>query len=85
MCFFSSPKAPTPPPPAAAPSAMDVATSGNRAPVLQNAYDPSSPESGVAAEKGSAMNRAKGTSQLRVDLDPTLANVGKQTGLQINK
>ena len=28
------------------------------------------------------MNRAKGTSQLRVDLDPTPANVGKQTGLQ---
>ena len=36
-------------------------------------------------KKAHAMNRAKGTSQLRVDLDPTLANVGKQTGLQINK
>jgi hypothetical protein len=83
MCFFNSRAPAEPPAPAAAPET--VATAGNRAPVLQNQYDPSSPESGVAAEKGSAMNRAKGTSQLRVDLDPTLANVGKQTGLQINK
>ena len=59
------PKAPEPPAPAPAPTAQEVATVGNRAPVLQNQYDPSSPESGVAAEKGSAMNRAKGTSQLR--------------------
>ena len=77
MCFFSSPKAPEPAPPPAAPPA------GN--PVLANMYDPSSPESGMAAEKGAVSNKAKGTSQLKVDLDPTVASMGKATGLQINK
>jgi len=81
MCFFSQPSstpAPvTPPPPAAAPPAAQN-------PVLSNSYDPSSPEGGVAAEKGSAMAKAKGTSQLKVDLDPTLAGMDNQTGLQIN-
>jgi|TARA_E500000178_G_scaffold320116_1_gene342978 hypothetical protein len=48
-------------------------------------YDPSSPESGMAAEKGAVSNKAKGTSQLKVDLDPTVASMGKATGLQINK
>tara|TARA_Y100000589_G_C27024437_1_gene576297 strand:+ start:289 stop:447 length:159 start_codon:yes stop_codon:yes gene_type:complete len=52
---------------------------------MTNIYDPSSPESGVAAEKGSVMNKAKGTSQLKVNLDPTVENMGKGTGLQINK
>lgn len=78
MCFFSSPSpSPEPaPPPAAPPSAN---------PVLTNMYDPSSPESGMAAEKGAVSNKAKGTSQLKVDLDPTISNMGKGTGLQINK
>lgn len=76
MCFFNS-KSPEPaPPPAAPPSAN---------PVMTNIYDPSTPESGVAAEKGSAMNKAKGTSQLKVNLDPTVTNMGKGAGLQINK
>jgi hypothetical protein len=48
-------------------------------------YDPSNPESGVYAEKGSIMNKAAGTSQLVVELDPTTQNLGKGTGLQINK
>jgi hypothetical protein len=76
MCFMSTPKAEPAPPPAAPPSA---------APVLTNMYDPSNPESGMAAEKGSAMNKAKGTSQLQVNLDPTMANSDKGTGLQITK
>lgn len=76
MCFFNS-KSPEPaPPPAAPPSAN---------PVMTNIYDPSTPESGVAAEKGSAMNKAQGTSQLKVNLDPTVTNMGKGAGLQINK
>ena len=75
MCFGGS--APTPAPPPAAPP------SGN--PVMTNMYDPSSPESGMAAEKGAASNKAAGTSQLKVDLDPTISNMGKGTGLQINK
>ena len=77
MCFFSSSKAPEPAPPPAAPPSVN--------PVMTNMYDPSSPESGIAAEKGSVMNKAKGTSQLKVNLDPTVANMGKGTGLQINK
>ena len=77
MCFFNSPSAPEPAPPPAAPAA------GN--PVLTNMYDPSSPESGMAAEKGAVSNKAKGTSQLKVDLDPTVASMRKATGLQINK
>lgn len=76
MCFFSS-KSPEPAPPPAAPPSVN--------PVMTNIYDPSSPESGVAAEKGSAMNKAKGTSQLKVNLDPTVTNMGKGAGLQINK
>ena len=76
MCFFSSPSPEPAPPPAAPPSAN---------PVLTNMYDPSSPESGMAAEKGAVANKAKGTSQLKVDLDPTVSNMGKGTGLQINK
>lgn len=76
MCFFSSPSPEPAPPPAAPPSAN---------PVLTNMYDPSSPESGMVAEKGAVSNKAKGTSQLKVDLDPTVSNMGKGTGLQINK
>lgn len=78
MCFFSPPKTPTPPPPAAAPDA------NSRAPVLANSYETSTPESGIAAERGATMARARGTSQLRVDLDPTLAGMDNSTGLQIN-
>ena len=81
MCFGGgSPTvvepAPPPPPPAAPPAAS---------PVMTNMYDPSSPESGMAAEKGAVSNKAKGTSQLKVDLDPTTQSMGKGTGLQINK
>lgn len=68
--------APAPPPPAAPPSAN---------PVMTNMYDPSSSESGMAAEKGAVSSKAKGTSQLKVDLDPTTQTMGKATGLQINK
>ncbi len=74
MCFMGK-QDPAPPP--AAPPAPN--------PVLTNMYDPSSPESGKAAEKGAIQNKAAGTSQLRVDLDPTLSNIDKNTGLQINK
>ena len=76
MCFGGS-KSPEPAPPPAAPPAPN--------PVLTNMYDPSSPESGEAAEKGAVQDKSKGTSQLRVDLDPTLSNIDKNTGLQINK
>lgn len=76
MCFFGSPKTDPAPPPAAPPSAN---------PVMTNMYDPSTPESGMAAEKGAVSNKAKGTSQLKVDLDPTIQSMGKGTGLQINK
>jgi hypothetical protein len=48
-------------------------------------YDPSNPESGMAAEKGAVQGKAKGTSQLKVDLDPTVSNLGKGAGLQITK
>lgn len=75
MCFGGS--APTPAPPPAAPPSVN--------PVMTNMYDPSSPESGMAAEKGAVSNKAAGTSQLKVDLDPTVSNMGKGTGLQINK
>lgn len=75
MCFGGS--APTPAPPPAAPPSVN--------PVMTNMYDPSSPESGMAAEKGAVSNKAAGTSQLKVDLDPTISNIGKGTGLQINK
>jgi len=73
MSGTSPPAAPAP----AAPAAVN--------PVLTNMYDPSSPESGMAAEKGAVQGKAKGTSQLKVDLDPTISNLGKGTGLQINK
>ena len=86
-----APVAPPPPaPPAPAPvygtsyaSSGAVDAQGN--PVMQNIYDPSNPESGVSAEKGATLRKARGTSQLRVDLDPVVANMAKQTGLQINK
>lgn len=74
MC---GPSAPPPAPPPAAPAAVN--------PVLTNMYDPSNPESGMAAEKGAVQGKAKGTSQLKVDLDPTVSNLGKGTGLQITK
>lgn len=99
MCFFSTPSAPaaasvapTPvaPPPPAPPAPAPVmgsssASSGGQNAVMSNAYDPSNPESGVNAEKGATLRKARGTSQLRVDLDPVVANMAKQTGLQINK
>ena len=75
MCLFGS-SSPAPAPPPAAPPSAD--------PVMTNMYDPSSPESGMAAEKGAVSNKAKGTSQLQVDLDPTVTNLGTATGLQIN-
>jgi hypothetical protein len=81
MCF-SSPSPPPPqqiapaPPPAAPPSAN---------PVMTNMYDPSSPESGQAAELGAAANAAAGTSQLKIPLDPTVQNMGTGTGLQITQ
>lgn len=78
MCFGgSSAPAPQPAPPPAAPPAVN--------PVMTNMYDPSSPESGTAAEKGAVLNKAKGTSQLKVNLDPVSQEMGKGTGLQINK
>ena len=100
MCIFRTPSVPAPaavaptppapPPPAPPPpapvmgtSAMAMDASGK--PVMQNVYDPSNPESGVQAEKGATLKKAQGTSQLRVDLDPVVANMAKQTGLQINK
>jgi hypothetical protein len=76
MCFGGSKAAPTPPPPAAPPAVNPVQT---------NMYNPSTPESGDAQEKGAVADKAAGTSQLRVDLDPTLTNMGKGTGLQITK
>tara|TARA_R110000851_G_scaffold206712_1_gene358729 strand:+ start:420 stop:671 length:252 start_codon:yes stop_codon:yes gene_type:complete len=83
MCFPSAPAAP--PPPAAIAPAPPPAAAGAPNPVMTNMYDPSSPESGTAAEKGALAGKAAGTSQLRVDLDPTTTNVDKGTGLQINK
>ena len=77
MCFGGSPKAPDPAPPPAAPPAVN--------PVMTNLYDPSSPEAGVAQEKGAAQKKASGTSQLKVNLDPTISSMGTATGLQINK
>tara|TARA_R110000868_G_scaffold122806_2_gene325627 strand:- start:825 stop:1040 length:216 start_codon:yes stop_codon:yes gene_type:complete len=71
MCFGGSTPEPAPPP--AAPGAAD--------PVLTNMYDPA----GTAAEKGAASNKAAGTSQLKVNLDPTVSNIDKGTGLQITK
>ena len=77
MCMSGSPPPAAPAPPPAAPAAVN--------PVLTNMYDPSNPESGMAAEKGAVQSKAKGTSQLKVDLDPTVSNLGKGTGLQITK
>jgi len=98
MCFFSTPSMPAPaavtptppaPPPPAPPAPAPVmgtsAASGGQNPVMSNIYDPSNPESGVNAEKGATLKKAKGTSQLKVDLDPVVANMAKQTGLQISK
>lgn len=86
-----TPVAPPPPaPPAPAPvmgtsSAASAASASSPNAVMQNIYDPSNPESGVSVEKGATLKKAQGTSQLRVDLDPVIANMAKQTGLQINK
>ncbi len=75
MCPPRSP--PPPPPPAAAPAAAPRQTT-------QLGYDPSNPESGIAAELGALTNKAKGTSQLVIPLDPTVANIGTGgSGLQI--
>ena len=86
-----TPVAPPPPvaqPPAPAPS-YGSSSGGTMAqannPVMANVYDPSNPESGLAEEKGATLKKATGTSQLRIDLDPVIANMAKQTGLQINK
>ena len=89
-----APPPPAPPPPAAPPPAPaptmaygggvpTLDAQGN--PVMQNIYDPANPESGITAEKGATLKKARGTSQLRVDLDPVVANMAKQTGLQISK
>lgn len=98
MCIFRAPSVPAPaavpptvvappppvaPPPAPAPSYGSSVAANN--PVMQNVYDPSNPESGLAEEKGATLKKAQGTSQLRIDLDPVIANMAKQTGLQINK
>ena len=93
MCFSNpAPAAAPPPPPAPAPPAASnpIAAGENVGgvnPVMNNIYDPSNPESGMASEKGSLTNKAKGTSQLKVQLDPTMqfATGGSSgTGLQIN-
>jgi hypothetical protein len=100
MCFFSSPApvvvqqppvpttpTPEPPPPAPAPSASAAAAGASKNPVMSNVYDPTNPESGVNEEKGAARKRADGTQQLRIDLDPNAAQIGKDhaSGLQIAK
>lgn len=96
MCFGSNepqivevPATAPAPPPAAPPApapVMGTSSAGSvNNPVMQNVYDPSNPESGMAAEKGATLKKAQGTSQLRIDLDPVIANMAKQTGLQINK
>ena len=101
MCFFSTPSMPAPaavdptppaPPPPAPPAPAPVmgtsvasSSGGSQNPVMSNIYDPSNPESGVNAEKGATLKKAKGTSQLKVDLDPVVANMAKQSGLQISK
>ena len=88
-----TPPAPPPPAPPAPPPVIgtSAASSGGGSsgvgqnPVMSNIYDPSNPESGVNAEKGAALKKARGTSQLKVDLDPVVANMAKQSGLQISK
>ena len=98
MCFFRQPQAvapppppplppPPPPPPPPAPTYGTAAGSGSQVnnPVMANVYDPSNPEAGIAVEKGATLKKAQGTSQLRIDLDPVIANMAKETGLQINK
>jgi len=82
MCFGGGKSDPPPPPP---PPAPPPPAPPEVNPVMTNMYDPSSPESGTAEEKGAVADKAAGTSQLKVDLDPTLSNVDKNTGLQINK
>ncbi len=79
MCFGGTPT----PPPAPAPAPPPAAGAAPN-PVMTNMYDPSSPESGNAAELGAASAAATGTSQLKVDLDPTITNMDKGTGLQIS-
>ena len=81
------------PPPPAPPAKDPVMASSNYYaastnqinPVMQNVYDPTNPESGFNMEKGAILKRAKGTSQLRIDLDPVIANMSKDSGLQITK
>jgi hypothetical protein len=80
-----TPVAPPPPAPPAPAPVMGTSSAASPNAVMQNIYDPSNPESGINAEKGATMKKAQGTSQLRVDLDPVIANMAKQTGLQINK
>jgi hypothetical protein len=81
MCFSSS----SPPPPAAIAPAPPPAAPGAPNPVMTNMYDPSSPESGIAAEKGALGAAASGTSQLKVDLDPLTTNIDNGSGLQISQ
>jgi len=70
MCLFGS-NSPAPAPPPAAPPAAD--------PVMTDSYSEES------REKGAVKKKAAGTSQLQVNLDPTMAAVDKSTGLQISK
>ena len=78
------PPAPPAPPPVFYGGGGTTTVQANN-PVMQNVYDPTNPESGMAAEKGATIKKAQGTSQLRIDLDPVIANMAKETGLQINK
>jgi hypothetical protein len=47
---------------------------------MTNLYDPDATD---GVEKGGVSKKAKGTSQLKVDLDPTVSSMDKATGLQI--
>tara|TARA_B110000858_G_scaffold175896_1_gene209659 strand:- start:176 stop:391 length:216 start_codon:yes stop_codon:yes gene_type:complete len=71
MCIGGTPQ------PTSAPSAPPAAT-----PVQSSMYNADSSE---MLEKGAVAGKAAGTSQLRVDLDPTISNMGENTGLQITK
>ena len=73
-----APVAPPPPAPPAPAPAYGTSSGGGMTgtvnnPVMQNVYDPSNPESGMAEEKGATLKKAQGTSQLRIDLDPVIA------------
>lgn len=90
-----APQTPAAPPPAPAPiytyasgAGVEAGSSNAVNPVMQNMYDPTNPESGIQEEKGAARKRAMGTQQLRIELDPTVANIGQggnSSGLQISK